>query len=86
MHYLVRQRGSALVEEQNGGLLHDGAGDGELLLLASRQRQPLLAQHRVIPVRQRQNHLLFLIRTVGRSIRYIWRPQHAFQHIYSRVH
>ena len=35
MHYLVRQRGSALVEEQNGGLLHDGAGDGELLLLAS---------------------------------------------------
>ena len=43
--HLVRQGRRALVEEQDRGLLDDGARDGDLLLLAAAEREALLAEH-----------------------------------------
>src|SRR2546430_3079467 len=47
----VERRGG-LVEDQDGGVSEDGARDGEALLFALRQREPLLSHHGVVSLGQ----------------------------------
>ena len=42
------QRAGGFVQQQDGRILQDGAGDGDALLLAAGQFQPALAHHGVI--------------------------------------
>ena len=55
LHNLLRlrvQRARRLVQQQNGGVLDDGAGDGDALLLPARELQAALACIGVVPVGQ----------------------------------
>ena len=42
-----------LIEQDNGGRLEDGSGDGDALLLAAAQLQAALANRRVVTCRRR---------------------------------
>ncbi|MNI74783.1 hypothetical protein D3C73_1308900 [compost metagenome] len=44
------QRAGGLVEQEDDGVLQDGAGDGHALLFAARQLQAALAHHGLVAV------------------------------------
>ena len=46
------ERAGRLVEDQDRRVLEQGAGDRDALLLAARQLEPALADHRFIALRQ----------------------------------
>jgi len=53
----VRQQ-QLKVEQQNGGVANDGAGDGDALTLTSRQSVAAFADHGVVAVRQPRDELV----------------------------
>ena len=57
--FVVERRGR-LVEQQDRRVAHDGAGDRQALALAAGQRQPVLADRRVVAVRLLADELVGL--------------------------
>ena len=54
------ERGGGLVEQHDGGVLEDGAGDRDALALAARETGPALADRRVVPLGQRPDEVVGL--------------------------
>jgi hypothetical protein len=52
------ERAGRLVEDQDRRVLEQRAGDGDALLLAARQLEPALADHRFIALRQRGDEMV----------------------------
>ncbi len=50
------ERAGRLVEDQDGRVLEEGAGDGHALLLPAREQHPALAHHRVEALREPLDH------------------------------
>ena len=59
------ERGRRLVEDEDGGILDDRPGDGDLLALAAREADASLRDDRVVAVREAQDELV----DVGRARR-----------------
>jgi hypothetical protein len=58
-------RGSGLVEKQDGGVLQNRPRNGESLLLTARKQHPLVPDHGVVFLRLRQNELMGICRLGG---------------------
>src|SRR5262245_45577675 len=52
------ERAGRLVEDENGGVLQQGAGDGETLTLADRERRAALADNSAVSLRQRGDKIV----------------------------
>ena len=60
-------RGERLVEDQDGGVAEQRAGDGDALALATGQPDAALAHHRLIALRQARDELVGVGAAGGRA-------------------
>ena len=80
-HELLRfgvERGGRFVENEDGGIAHDGAGDADALALAAGKREAAFADHRIVAMRHLRDELVrighlrrlddFLRRRVGPAV------------------